>query len=52
MEQEIEYNEITTDKVAIHKAFLENWLKQEKLDFSPSEMWQIREQCISDLQGS
>lgn len=52
MEQEIEYNEITTHKVAIHKAFLENWLIQEKLDFSPSEMWQIREQCISDLQGS
>jgi hypothetical protein len=51
VEKEIEYNKITTEKVAIHKAFLENWLTQEKLDFSPSEIWQIREQCIADLQG-
>ena len=50
VEQEIEYNEITTEKVAIHKAFFENWLTQEKLDFSLSEIWLIREQCISDLQ--
>lgn len=52
VEQEIEYNEITAKKVAIHKAFLEAWKISEKIDYSLSEIWQIREQCISDLQGN
>ena len=50
LEQEIEYNEITTEKVGIHKAFLECWLVTEKIDYSLPEIWQIREQCIADLQ--
>lgn len=52
VEQEIEYNEITAKKVAIHKAFLEAWLISEKIDYSLPEIWQIREQCIADLQGN
>jgi hypothetical protein len=51
VEQEIEYDEITTEKVAIHKAFLEGWLITEKIDYSLSDIWQIREKCIADLQG-
>ncbi len=49
-EQEIECNEITTQKVVIHKTFLENWLVSEKKELTLSEIWQIREQCIADLQ--
>lgn len=49
-EQEIEFNQITTDKVAIHKHFLEKWIKEEYLEFSIDEIWKIREQCILDLQ--
>jgi hypothetical protein len=50
VEKEIEYDEITTKKVAIHKAFLEGWLITEKIDYSLSDIWQIREKCIADLQ--
>lgn len=49
-EQEIEYNEITTEKVAIHKVFLESWLVAKKIDYSICEIWQIREQCIANLE--
>ena len=52
LEQEIDYEQITLEKVTIHKAFLENWLLTEKMDFSLSEIWQIREQCIAYLQGN
>lgn len=51
LEQEIEFNQITTDKVAIHKHFLEKWIKEEHLEFSIDEIWKIREQCILDLQN-
>lgn len=52
VEQEIEYTEITTTKISIHKAFLEGWLLAENINYSLSEIWQIRERCIMDLQGN
>ena len=52
LEQEIAFDEVTTYKVSIHKAFLENWLLNENINYSISEIWQIREQCITDLQGN
>lgn len=51
LEQEIEFNQITVDKVVIHKHFLEKWIKEEQLEFSLDEIWKIREQCILDLQN-
>ena len=50
LEQEIGFDEVTTRKISIHKAFLENWLLKENSNYSLSEIWQIREQCIADLQ--
>ena len=52
LEQEISFDEFTTYKVSIHKAFLENWLLKENSNYSLSKIWQIREQCITDLQGN
>ncbi|MFC0427528.1 hypothetical protein [Chryseobacterium scophthalmum] len=52
VEKKIEYNEIMTEKVLFHKRFLENWLSDENLSYSLDEIWEIREQCIKDLQKS
>ncbi|WBV59963.1 hypothetical protein PFY12_13050 [Chryseobacterium camelliae] len=49
-EKEMEYNEIMTEKILFHKRFLENWLSDENIPYSLDEIWEIREQCISDLQ--
>ncbi|MGE6397695.1 hypothetical protein [Chryseobacterium scophthalmum] len=52
VEKEIECNEIMTEKVLFHKRFLENWLSDENISYSLDEIWEIREQCIKDLQKS
>lgn len=49
-EVEIEYDQITTMKIAIHKEFLQKWLNDEKISYSLDEIWEIREKCIADLQ--
>ncbi len=49
-EVEIEYIEIATEKVLLHKEFLKDWIQKEKLNFTLDEIWKIREECISDLQ--
>lgn len=50
IEKEIEYDEITSDKILFHKNFLEKWIFDENIPFTPEEIWNIREQCIEDLQ--
>ncbi|KQT17042.1 hypothetical protein ASG31_11830 [Chryseobacterium sp. Leaf404] len=52
IEKEIEFNEIFDQKIAFHKNFLRNWILKEKIPYSLDEIWNIREQCISDLQES
>ncbi len=52
-EQEIQPAQITGFKVALHKAYLQEWLpKQPGLAISFSELWQIREECIAALSTS
>ena len=33
-----------------HKNFLKKWISDENIPYSLEEIWQIREQCIKDLQ--
>lgn len=50
IEKEIEFDQITTFKIAYHKAYLEKWIIDEGTEFTLDEVWEIREKCISDLQ--
>ncbi|MCD1118481.1 hypothetical protein [Chryseobacterium turcicum] len=50
IEKEIEHNEIVTEKISFHKNFLKKWLSDENIPYSLNEIWEIREQCIRDLQ--
>lgn len=50
-EIEIQPDQITDFKVDYHKKFLRNYLQQNpKINYSPAELWQIREECIVALQ--
>lgn len=49
-ETEIEFNEINSEKIRIHREFLKKWI-QNKPEFSLEDIWQIREKCILDLQN-
>jgi hypothetical protein len=49
-EHEIEYNEIGTEKIMIHQNFLKEWIAEEHIPYDLNEIWDIREQCIKDLQ--
>ncbi len=49
-EQEIEPQQISEWKIAYQKAFIRKWLSENpQIQYSPDELWSIREQCISDL---
>jgi len=48
-ELEIQPEQIAEFKVQYHKEFLKNWLVESKIDKSFSEIWEIREKCISNL---
>lgn len=48
-ETEIEFDEINTKKVKIHKDFLAKWTSQ-NTKYNLEEIWKIREKCIEDLQ--
>lgn len=50
IEKEIEYNQIVEEKSAFHQDFLKNWINTENLNYSLHKIWEIREQCIQDLQ--
>jgi hypothetical protein len=50
-EIEIQTNQISHFKVKYHTNFLENYLlNNPQIKYSPSEFWQIREECIAALQ--
>lgn len=51
LEKEIEYDEITEEKVLFHKKFLEEWIAKEHIPYGLNEIWEIRELCIQDLQN-
>jgi hypothetical protein len=49
-EIEISTNQIADFKVQYHKKYLSEWLiKHPTLNFTLSQLWKIREQCIADL---
>ncbi|SHF40225.1 hypothetical protein [Chryseobacterium takakiae] len=50
IEKEIEYNQIVEEKSAFHQDFFKNWINTENLNYSLHKIWEIREQCIQDLQ--
>ncbi|MCY1660616.1 hypothetical protein [Chryseobacterium sp. SL1] len=50
IEKEIEFNEIGAQKISFHKDFLGKWLNEDRITYSLDELWNIREQCIRDLQ--
>ncbi len=45
----IEPNQVTDFKVNYHKAFIQNWIIENKINYSFEEIWIIREQCIENL---
>lgn len=49
LEKEIEPEQVAHFKVAYHKEFLKNWLKQTNSTFEFDEIWKIREKCIEKL---
>lgn len=49
VETEIEFDEIASKKVEIHRNFLQEWIKENN-GYSLEEIWEIREKCIQDLQ--
>ena len=48
-ELEIQPEQIAEFKVKYHKEFLKDWIVESKIDKSFSEIWEIREKCISNL---
>lgn len=48
-EQEIEPHQVAEYKVTEHRKFLEKWLNESSLNLSFSELWAIREECITQL---
>ena len=49
LEKEIQPNQIGKYKVNLHRAFLEKWKTEQKIDYSLEELWKIREDCIQAL---
>ncbi|MDF2932229.1 MAG: hypothetical protein K0R36_1560 [Chryseobacterium sp.] len=50
IKKEIEYDQIFAEKILFHKDFLKQWIVEEKIPYNLEEIWNIREQCIEDLQ--
>jgi hypothetical protein len=48
-EKEIEPHEIAKFKVEYHKNYLKTWIKEQNIPFSFDEIWNLREECISNL---
>ncbi|WP_296381283.1 hypothetical protein [Winogradskyella sp.] len=49
LEQEIEPHQVAQFKVDFHKAFIKTWIKEQNIPFSFNEIWELREQCITNL---
>jgi hypothetical protein len=49
-EIEIEPEQVNTFKVECHKNFLRKWLAENDIDMSFDTLWELREQCIRNLE--
>jgi hypothetical protein len=47
----IQPDQIGAYKVSWHKNFLKTWCNDQKLQYTPEEIWDIREKCIAALSG-
>lgn len=45
----IEPNQVSDFKVNFHKTFIQNWIIENRINYSFEEIWAIREQCIENL---
>ncbi len=53
LEIEIDPGQITDFKNNFHKNYLLKWLSEyPEIDYSPEQLWEIREKCVEDLQKS
>ena len=48
-EIDIQPQQVIDFKVAYHKAFIKNWLKDTNSKFNFEQIWHIREKCIENL---
>lgn len=48
-ETEIKPGQITDFKVSYHRNFLEKWIREHSISYTPDALWAIREQCVKDL---
>ena len=48
-EIEIQPEQITEYKVSYHRDYLDTWIKENEIPYSPDELWRIREECIKAL---
>jgi len=48
-ETEIDPEQVTTYKVEYHKKYLQNWVKENRIEMDFEKVWEIREQCIKKL---
>jgi hypothetical protein len=51
-EQVIVPEQVGEFKVSFHKDYVKKWIKEEKINFSFEEIWDIREECIAFLSKS
>ena len=49
LEKEIEPHQVAKFKVEFHKAFVKKWIKEDEILFSFDKVWELREECISNL---
>jgi len=49
LEKEIEPHQIGKYKVNLHRIFLDNWRRENPINYSLEELWKIREDCIQAL---
>lgn len=50
VEVEIAPEQVNTFKVEYHKVYLNNWIKENQISIDFERIWQIREQCIKELE--
>lgn len=49
IEKEINPNQVGKWKSDFQKTFIEDWLKENEMDYSLDEVWKVRERCIAKL---
>lgn len=49
-EEEITPKDVIHYKVAKHKSFIKNWIKENNIQYSFDKIWGIREQCIKNIE--